>query len=73
MVQFAAVTRGPRNYVFRQQQLPSPAMLTNSQSTSENDELPLITVRLDTKSGIIILACFSLYIATDAYGQGALY
>ena len=53
VIQFAAVTRGPKNYVFRQQQLPSPAMLTNSQSTSENDKLPLITVRLDTESGII--------------------
>ena len=51
VIQFAAITRGPRNYVFRQQQLPSPAMLTNS--TSKSDELPLINVRLDTESGNI--------------------
>jgi hypothetical protein len=49
VISFANITKGPTNYVFEQQQFSSTVML--SDSTSTNQELPLITLRLEVETG----------------------
>ena len=48
-ISFARVAKGPLNYIFEQQLLSSPVIL--SDSTLRNQELPQITLRLEMESG----------------------
>ena len=49
VISFANFTKGPTNYVFKQHLDSITIML--SDSTSMNQELPLITLRLEVESG----------------------
>ena len=69
IILFANIAKGPTNYVI-EQQLPSSTILL-SNHTSVNQELPQITVDIESGNGICIITCsvvnlcFTVHLADD--------
>ena len=57
---FARVSRGPTNHVFTMQGLSSPAALSNSDSV--NQELPQITLEIESGGCMIIIIVATMHV-----------